>query len=64
MLFKAHRVNLARRIIAFTLVHNPKERVLLIDIHSVNTKNYVLTASNQDTCVMRAQLSSLAVSAN
>ena len=38
LLFKAHRVNLAKRIIAFTLVHNSMECVLLINISSVKTK--------------------------
>ena len=63
MQFKARRVNLYSRIIAFTLLHNPKECVILIDKSSVKTKNSVLAASNQDTHQMRAHLSSLAVSA-
>ena len=43
MLFKAHRVNLARRIIAFMLVHKSKKRVLLIDISLLKRKNSVFT---------------------
>ena len=46
MLFSANRVNLPRRIIAFTLVLNSKDFVLLIDLNPLKTKNFVL---NQDT---------------
>ena len=52
-----------QEVIAFTLVHNSKEYVLLIDISSLKTKNSFSTASNQDTRLMRAHLRSLAVSA-
>ena len=63
MLFRAHRVILVGRIIAFPLVHNSKEGVLLIGINLLKTRNSVLTASNQETRRMRVHLSSLVVSA-
>ena len=59
MLLKAHRVSVPGR--SFTLIHNSKGCVLLIDISSLVTKISVSTAFDLDIRLARAYLSSFAV---